>query len=58
MRKLTLALLVAALGTVAVPVAVAGAEEPLVCKIVNNAGKKLTGDPVMYCIDDPTPDPW
>jgi hypothetical protein len=53
MKKLALAVLVAALGTVAAPIAVASAEEPLECKIVNGVGKKLTGNPVMYCIDDP-----
>jgi hypothetical protein len=53
MKKFALALLVGALGMVAGPVAAAGADEPLLCKIANSYGEKLTGDPIMYCIDDP-----
>ena len=53
MRKFTLALLVAALGTVAAPAAVASADEPLMCKIANGVSKKVMGQEIMYCIDDP-----
>jgi hypothetical protein len=53
-RRLGAALFAAAILTaVAGPVAIASADEPIECKIVNGIGKKYLGGPVMYCIDDP-----
>ena len=60
MKRLSLVLLVAALGIVAAPAAVASAEEPLECKIVNGVSQKVLGEPILICIDDPNDplDPW
>ena len=58
MKKLAMALLVAALGIVAAPAAVASADEPLECKIVNGVSQKVLGEPILICIDDPVEDPW
>ena len=58
MRKLALALAIAAVGTVAAPAALASADEPLECKIVNGVSQKVMGEDLIICIDDPVEDPW
>ena len=55
-RTPLVALAAAAALAAALP-ASASAEEPLACKIVNNASTKTLGEPILVCIDDPQPDP-
>lgn len=57
MKKLALAMLLAVAGTVAAPVALASADEPIECKIVNNLSQKLAGEDWLICIDDPNDPP-
>lgn len=57
MRKFALAALLAAVGTASAPVALASADEPLECKIVNNLSQKLAGEDWLICIDDPNDPP-
>ncbi len=53
MKRLSLALLVAALATTAAPAAPASAQEPIDCWVLNTAGQIVFGEDIATCIDPP-----